>query len=170
NAREVRIENLVLGRSSERVAAAGLVALEADATRSDVTVQATGVQLADLFTLLEGAPRVTGLANGDVRLTGALAAPSIKGKIEVTNGDVRGVAFSRAAADVALANKRVSIDGRVDQPNGISLTVNGEAPLATDAGDFDLRVATPGIDLGLAQAFTQELDRVHGAAAANLHV
>jgi uncharacterized protein involved in outer membrane biogenesis len=170
NAREVRIENLVLGRSSERVAAAGLVALEADATRSDVTVQATGVQLADLFTLLEGAPRVTGLANADVRLTGALAAPSIKGKIEVTNGDVRGVAFSRAAADVALANKRVSIDGRVDQPNGISLTVNGEAPLATDAGDFDLRVATPGIDLGLAQAFTQELDRVHGAAAANLHI
>jgi autotransporter translocation and assembly factor TamB len=168
-AQALSIDHLTLARGAERIAASGQLAREAPSD-STLTLQLTGVQVGDLYGLLMGPPRFTGTASGSVRLQGSLAKPAVDASLEVTDGRVANVPYTRASAEVHLREKRVAVDGRIDEPTGASFTVQGEAPLAATAGPLDLHVTGTNVSLGLLQAATDHLQNVQGQAAMDVRV
>jgi autotransporter translocation and assembly factor TamB len=170
----VSIERLTFTRDEERIEASGAFAFSEPAS-SDLRLHFRGLQVGDVYTMAFGTPVVTGTAEGTVDVRGTLRQLDVSGDLQVVNGEVGQIGpigrvkYTRAGAEFALRQKRLSIDARIDEANGMAFTIKGEMPVAADAGPLDVRVESAGVSLGLAQAFTSHLANVQGQASVNLH-
>jgi autotransporter translocation and assembly factor TamB len=164
----VRIDGLVFVRDAERIEASGVLAFSGDEP-SDLRLRFQDVQVGDLYLMAFGTSGVTGVAGGEFRVGGILPKVDVTGGIEVIGGQVGQVAYTRAAADVAFRDRRLTLDARIDEPNGSTFTVAGTVPVSAGAGALDVRVRSPGVSLGLMQAFTSHLAHLQGQAAVDLH-
>jgi TamB, inner membrane protein subunit of TAM complex len=169
NGGSVSAMNVAFLRGNERLEAAGTIVFASGSEESDFDVRLSGVSIADLYTMATGTARATGTAEGVLKMTGTLADPAVTATMKVTDGSVANVPFVLAAAEVGFRERRLSIDGRVEEPRGNALFVTGSVPTAADAGSMDLRVNTSEINLALVQAFTSHVDSVQGLAAIKLH-
>ena len=167
---DVQVKGLTFVRGPERINIAGTVALPDRGDHSDVTVELEGISVGDLLTLTTGKPSVTGVASGRAHLTGAISAPVVEASLEVLEGTAAAVPFTRAGVDVKLEERRAAVKGRVDEPNGSALTIDGVVPFGEEDGALDLRVVSSGISLGLAAAFTTHVEAVQGVANLDMHV
>jgi translocation and assembly module TamB len=90
--------------------------------------------------------------------------------MQVVDGTAAAVPFTRAGVDVKLADRRAVVTGRVEEPNGSALTIDGGVPVGEEDGTMDLRVLSSGVSLGLAAAFTTHLEAIQGVANLDMHV
>jgi len=165
----VVIKGLELARGDERVAADGVVGLNADAksaTFEGVDVVATNVQLADVNRMLLGTLPVTGTLNGQAHLKGSTASPDVTSKFTVANGSVQGTTFNSLTADASYRDRRVTFDATLDEAPGARMTATGTVPLPAAGGaaeePMDVRVQSTSIDLGLLQPLTSEITALKG--------
>jgi translocation and assembly module TamB len=136
---------------------------------SDLRVRFQGLSVGDIYTMAFGAPVATGTAEGAVALGGTLQRLEMTGDLQVLNGQVGQVKYSRVGAAVSLREKRLALDARIDEPTGNTFTARGTVPIGPDAGPVDLRLQGTGVSLGLLQAFTSHLTNVQGQAAVDVH-
>lgn len=163
----------------------GQVALSAAESGGDpndhVSMKATAIDLAafdEFFGLNTGA---TGQISGDATLIGRLSDP--RGKITIDGHDlsVRGYKIAAAGGTIDLANGAAMTALKLTQPDGVSLTANGRAPLSwllpagmLDASvpspDWDLTAISEPIDLAILGAVSPKMTQIGGQAIVDLKI
>ena len=156
-------------------------AIEAGGDPADhLTVSVTDVAVKDAETFLDLAIGATGTVTGQVSLDGRLSDP--RGHVTVTGRDlsVRGYQIASLTADVGLERGAASVSVRARQPDGLALTMVGDAPLAwlLPAGSLDAEVPTPNWALAVVSdpinldifAAAAPLTQIGGQALADVRV
>lgn len=173
----VSISDLTLIRDAQQIRIAGTFDLEtpnggASTGEEPLRVQLENVQLADVNQMLLGTRRLTGLINGTLLVEGTRHDPAVNGDIEIRDGSVEAVQFLSATTRGRYVNGIATVDALLNQAPGASLRAVGTIPVAArDAGAaLDLRVWGGPVNLGLAQAFTTEIDKVAGSASMDVRV
>ncbi len=143
---EIAVANLSISSSSLRGALNGSpLEVRGEATfygepRVDVAVRSPGVDLTTVGRLFFPgvASRITGVAKGEVRIIGPLAAPLMEGRIETARGQIDRQPFERASGDIALFGQMMSLVGvRGESGRG---RLSGAAWWTLDAPDLFLSV------------------------------
>lgn len=143
---EIAVANLSISSSSLRGALNGSpLEVRGEATfygepRFDVAVRSPGMDLTTIGRLFFPgvSHRITGVAKGEVRIIGPLAAPRMEGRIEAARGEVDRQPFERASGDIALFGKMMSLVGVRGESGRSRLT--GDAWWTLDAPDLLLSV------------------------------
>ncbi len=165
---QVDLQGLTFVRGEQRISVEGRVD-----SALDLRMSVERVAVADFNTLLLGTRTLTGEINGTVTVTGDRNAPAVAADITVRNGSVQQVTYDSLAAKVQMADEVATVDVTLMQAPGISLTARGTVPVSlAGTGDaaMNLRVRSESIPLGLAQAFTDEIEKVTGVSAIDLLV
>lgn len=170
---QIELKSVALTRGQERFEAAGTVTLDESeaAAPSRLDVTATRINIGDVYQLTTGTPRIAGILDGHVVLTGRLADPNVAADVSVTDGKVVNVPFSSVTATATMQSKMVDVNARLVEQNGATFDVSGRVPASATEGEADLRVAGSGISLGLVQAATTAVTDVQGTVgvAAQVH-
>jgi autotransporter translocation and assembly factor TamB len=172
------IENFVLERGQQRLAASGTVAIgEGGATMAnDLSVQLENIQVQDVNQLLLGNRALAGVLNGTAEIEGTRSDPIVRSKFAVTGGSVEGVKFNALSGAANYAGKAVDVDVQLEQNPQAVLTAVGTAPVPTGPGtatrtsEFDLRVKSTPIDIALFQPATNQLTKLTGQLQADVRV
>ena len=131
----VAVSNLTLARGAQRVSIDGVFGVSAAGagTGSGVDVKAENLDLADVNQLVSKTWDVTGLLNGAARITGTTASPEVQSTFTVTNGAVAKTPFRSVTAKVGFQDRRLTLDGTVEQQPGAQLHAVGTVPFAYGA-------------------------------------
>ncbi len=143
---EIAVANLSFSSSRVRGALNGSpLEVRGEATfygepRFDVAVRSPGVDLTTIGRLFFPgvSHRITGVAKGEVRIVGPLAAPRIEGHIDAARGQIDRQPFERASGDITLFGKMMSLVGVRSESGRSRLT--GAAWWTLDAPDLLLSV------------------------------
>jgi len=173
----VDVGDLTLVRGTQQIGVAGGFDLGADPNPANggkpLELKLLEVELADVNHALLGTRQLTGRINGTVTITGNRAAPAVAGDIIIANGMVQTVPFQLVQAKGDYKAGVATIDALLDQAPGSSLRATGTIQVAANAPagqTMDLHVTGGPVNLGLVQAFTDEIDKVVGDAALDLRV
>jgi autotransporter translocation and assembly factor TamB len=175
----VDVDDLTLVRGTQQIAIAGGFDLSTEASPTasgkPLELRLLEVELADVNRALLGTRQLTGRINGTVTITGNRAAPAVAGDLSIVNGMVQGVPYRsvQASGRYEYAAGVATIDAVLDQAPGASLKATGTVPVGAKAAageSMNLNVTGGPVNLGLVQAFTDELDKVVGDAALDLRV
>jgi outer membrane protein insertion porin family len=94
---------------------------------------AGAVDLTTLRSLVPNMDEVSGLADGEITVTGPLAAPVLAGSIQVKNLRVEnanaGLELSKVSGPIAIINNRIALKDIEGNLNGGSVRLNGEIDL-----------------------------------------
>jgi hypothetical protein len=164
----VELQGLTLVRGEQRISVEGRLD-----SALDLRASVDRVAVADLNRLLLGTRTLTGEVNGTVTVSGDRSAPAIAADITIRDGAVQTVTYESLTAKVQVAERVAGVDVLLVQAPGISLTAKGTVPVSragTADAPMNLRVQSASIPLGLAQAFTDEIENVTGTSAVDLHV
>jgi autotransporter translocation and assembly factor TamB len=178
----VEVENLKLLSGSQTIEASGSIG----SPSSPLHVRATGVDVAQLDTLLLGDQRLAGRLTGTADITGAATSPRVKGTFTLSQGAFRQFTFESLAGSVDYAGRGMTVDVKLQQNPDAWITAKGFAPIsllranppgvgedhvAAATGEaVDLQIASSQIDLGLVQGFTSFVTNVTGKLQANVRV
>jgi translocation and assembly module TamB len=165
----IRVENLSFVRDAQRIDVTGGLALAPEAQAGEeLTIQAHGVQIEDINSLLLSQRSFNGVVEGTVTVRGSAKAPDATGDITILNPQVNQVKFEQARGHVEYTNAVAKVDAELVQTTTNRLTVKGSVPLSGPG--MDLRVTSTPVDLAFAQAFTTELTSIAGTGRFDLHV
>ncbi|MBV9772877.1 MAG: translocation/assembly module TamB, partial [Gemmatimonadetes bacterium] len=180
--RGIEVENLALARTG---GAPGLIAVTGHLPptgNTDLSVRATGVDLADLRRLVGTAPDVQGTLNLGVVLSGPVSQPSMTISGAIDSLRYGGVATDRVAIDARYLDRRL-VGGATVRMNGRDIvTVQGTVPMLVTLGGMvpgfqllrdeplDVRLVSDSIPLALASAFVPGVRDGQGVATANVAV
>ncbi len=114
--------------------------------RFDLAVRSPGLDLTTVGRLFFPgvSHRITGVARGEVRITGPMDAPRMMGRIEAARGQIDRQPFERASADIALYGQMMSLTGIRGSTGGGRLS--GNAWWLIDVPDFFLTLQLNGTD------------------------
>jgi len=114
--------------------------------RFDVAVRSPGLDLTTVGRLFFPgvSRRITGVARGEVRITGPMGAPRMEGRIEAARGQIDRQPFERASADIALFGQMMSLTGIRGSTGGGRLS--GSAWWMLEVPDFFLTLQLSGTD------------------------
>jgi translocation and assembly module TamB len=173
----VDVGDLTLVRGTQQIAVAGGFDLGTDPSPATngkpLELRLLEVELADVNHALLGTRQLTGRINGTVTITGNRAVPAVAGDLTIANGMVQTVPFQSVQARGQYKAGVATIDALLDQAPGSSLKATGTIQVAANAPagqTMDLHVTGGPVNLGLVQAFTDEIDKVAGDAALDLRV
>jgi hypothetical protein len=170
----ITVENLTFGRGTQRIGIDGGFALAAGAVvERPLVIQTRDVEVADINHLLLGTQALEGIVNGEATIRGDAKSPDIDATLSITNGSVQAVHFDGVDAKVKYAGGTATVDAVLNQAPGAELHVTGTVPVAAPASEnssMDLTVRSNPIDLGLAQAFTNELTNIGGTGRFDVRV
>ena len=126
----VTIENFVLERGTQRVSAAGTIAIGAASAQlaNDLKLQLDNVQVQDVNELLLGNRSLAGVINASAEIRGT-KDPSVEANFAVTSGTVEGVTFNALTGKAHYAGRAVDIDSRLEQSPAAVLTAVGTIPI-----------------------------------------
>ncbi|CAN5733104.1 hypothetical protein BH23GEM11_BH23GEM11_00770 [soil metagenome] len=113
----------------------------------DLEVQAAGVDLARLGSILQLDPSPGGLLDMDLAITGVASAPLAQGRILMTELVYADTRLSRVAGTVNYADEQALIRLEVDQNGNRLLTASGSYPLNLALGDVETRFPAREVDL-----------------------
>ena len=167
---QVTVEPVVIERAAQRISIAGTLPMEGEGRdAAGLGVRLEQVQAADLNTLLLGDHAVTGVIDGNARLTGSLRSLHGTADVSVTKGSVDTIPFETFRAEATFAESRLTLDAHLRENATTELIAKGTVPLGGAAG-LDLHVDGAATDVGLFQVLTPRVNRLHGSARAALHV
>jgi autotransporter translocation and assembly factor TamB len=179
--RTLTLKNVRLISGNQSLDVVGSIALGDDPT-GDLQVTANQVDIAALERLLLMDRGLSGQLNTKARITGALRAPAVDGRIDILNGGFREYRYESLGADLDYAGRRFVLDATLQQSPGVSITAKGSMPLslfqkgagahvaATEQEQIDLRVRSTDIGLGMVEGMTTQLTEVKGTLQADVHI
>jgi autotransporter translocation and assembly factor TamB len=171
----IDVAGLTLQNGAQQIDARGGVATTAEAVAATqpLALQIRNVQVADLNRMLLGTKKIEGLLNGTAELRGLVTNPEVTSNIAVTNGVVEGTKFQSFAGKIDVRDRVATIDVRLDESATNALTARGTVPLPGEpapAAGLDVQVTSAAIDLGLLQAFTEEVQKISGTGQVDVRV
>jgi autotransporter translocation and assembly factor TamB len=119
--------------------------------------------------------RFGGLLDADATIRGTRAHPIVGGTATITDGRVERVSFQQLIARVDYTDRVATIDARLDQAPGVSLTAVGTIPQAlvdgsAPDGPIDVTVRSTSVSLGLIEGVTTVVRNVTGDGRFDVHV
>ena len=176
------VKDLRLASGDQEIAADGTFGKSGeDVEPLNITVK--NLDLSAVDALLLRPPQFSGRLNASGTVSGSVDAPQAKGEFAVNEGGFRGFRYEGFKGTAAYDGTGVTIDTQLQQNQAASLRATGfvpatafkapEEPAAEASGkaaEFDLRIESTPIDLGIVQGFTTALTNVTGTAQANIHV
>ena len=174
----VTLENFVLQRGTQRVTAAGTVAIGASSANlaNDLNLQLDNVEVQDINELLLGNRSLAGVLNASAEIQGTRNDPVVQSDFAVTAGTVEGVKFNALTGKAKYAGRAVDVDARLEQTPAAVLTAVGTIPVpggpgaSTRTEEFDLAVKSTPIDIALFQPATTQLTKLAGQFSADVRV
>ena len=174
----VTLENFILERGTQRVTAAGTVAIGAGSASlaNDLNVRLDNVQVQDINELLLGNRSLQGILNANAEIRGTRNDPVVKSEFAVTGGTVEGVKFNSLTGSASYSGRAVDVDARLEQTPAAVLTAVGTIPVpngpgaATRAEEFDLAVKSTPIDIALLQPATTQVTNLAGQFSADVRL
>lgn len=138
-------------------------------------VSATHVFLETLQNARQQPARFGGVLDADVTIRGTRARPDVEATVSISAGRVERVAFQQLAGRIAYADGGATLDLRLDQSPGVTVTAKGNVPRAlfdTSAPDaaMDLTLRSASIDLGLVEGITSVVRNATGQARFDVRV
>jgi autotransporter translocation and assembly factor TamB len=130
-------------------------------------VQATHVFLDWLAAVFEQQNRYGGVLDIEATIRGTPEKPLVTAAVAVTSGRVERLSYQKLAGRIDYADRRFTIDLRLDQSPGIWMTAAGSVPLALirhdlPPGAIDVSLKSSDIDLALVEGLTSVVRRVSG--------
>ena len=172
-ANRLYIEGLELARGDSRIRIAGTIG-EGTTAATPLIFRAERVRVEDINQLLLGTHQLSGQLDATIQVTGRLDDPQANGLVTIVRGAADGVAFDELAANVSYGARRLGLDVRLAAGPSGSLIARGSVPIGgsgdTSLPPYDLRVESPGVQLGLFQPVVSALAGLTGTATFNLHV
>jgi autotransporter translocation and assembly factor TamB len=174
----VTLENFVLERGTQRVTAAGTVAIgaaSADAA-NNLNLRLDNVEVQDINELLLGNRSLAGVLNASAEIRGTRNDPIVQSDFAVTGGTVEGVKFIGLSGKANYSGRAVDVDARLEQTPSAVLTAVGIIPVPDGPGgttrteEFDLAVKSTPIDIALFQPATTQLIKLAGQFSADVRV
>jgi autotransporter translocation and assembly factor TamB len=181
DAKSVAIANLDLASGAQRLVVNGTVGV-ADGVASNLKIEAHDVDLAQAERLTGSPePRIGGLLTANGTLTGTLAQPNAAGTFSVSQGLVQQVKYDGLAGTVGFDGRRLTLDVRLDQSPGASLTAKGTLPIAlfvnrdsadaaTLAEPINLDVHSTPVNLALIEGLTGAITNITGTGQVDVTV
>ena len=174
----VTLENFVLQRGTQRVTAAGTVAIGDSSANvaNDLNVRLDNVEVQDINELLLGNRSLAGVLNASAEIRGTRNEPVVQSDFSVTAGTVEGVKFNALTGKAKYAGRAVDVDARLEQTPAAVLTAVGTIPVPSGPGastrteEFDLAVKSTPIDIALFQPATTQLTKLAGQFSADVRV
>ncbi len=182
---EVEIRNVVLTSTDQSIAVDGTLSLGrgSQPASGKLSVQAKNVDLAQAERLLLQNRGLGGKLTANAVVGGTMSQPIVDGHVEVTDGRFQNYAYQSLVADVDYGDRRITLDATLQQAPDVSITAKGIVPTSAFAGDgagahvagsandqFDLRIHTPALNLGVIQGFTTTVTNVGGTLQADVRV
>ena len=178
SSRFVTLENFVLQRGTQRLTAAGTIAIgaaSADAA-NNLNLRLDNVQVQDINELLLGNRSLAGILNASADVRGTRNDPILQSEFAVTGGTVEGVKFNALSGKATYSGRAVDVDARLEQTQAAVLTAVGTIPVpggpgsTTRTSEFDLAVKSTPIDIALFQPATTQVTKLAGQFNADVHV
>jgi hypothetical protein len=174
----VTLENFVLQRGTQRMTAAGTIAIGASSANlaNNLNVRLDNVQVQDINELLLGNRSLAGVLNASAEIRGTRNDPVVQSDFSVTGGNVEGVKFNALTGKANYAGRAVDVDARLEQTPAAVLTAVGTIPVPNGPGsttrteEFDLAVKSTPIDIALLQPATTQLTKLAGQFSADVRV
>ena len=174
----VTLENFVLERDTQRVTAAGTVAIGASSATlaNNLNVRLDNVQVRDINELLLGNRSLEGVLNASADIRGTRSDPVVQSNFAVTGGTVEGVKFNSLSGSAKYSGRAVDVDARLEQTPAAVLTAVGTIPVTNGPGatarteEFDLAVKSTPIDLALLQPATTQVTKLAGQFSADVRL
>jgi hypothetical protein len=181
----VQIENLKLVNADQSLDVSGAFATGGDQPVGDITVKAQNVDIAQLEKLAMQERGFTGRLNADARISGTANAPAIDGRVQIANGGFQQFKYESLSVNGNYTADAITLDARVTQSPGVTLTAVGTLPItalkpnppgtavhvaAQGKDAIDLRIQSSKINLGIVQAFTNQVTNVKGTMEADVRV
>ncbi|MEO5823448.1 MAG: translocation/assembly module TamB domain-containing protein, partial [Vicinamibacteraceae bacterium] len=177
----VDVDRLALVSGTQRIEAAGTVAVGKDSARAaadhPLRLTLSDVDLAEVDRLARTGRGLGGILNGTATASGDLQSPDATAHVTVRDGKVGDFTYQSLDATVTHGATAAKVEARLDR-GAEWLTVRGTLPPAPILRDdarrntapVDLHVESSAIDLGVAQAFTPLIEKVTGTLNANVHL
>jgi autotransporter translocation and assembly factor TamB len=174
----ITVDNFVLERGTQRVTAAGTVAIGASSARleNNLNLRLDNVQVQDVNELLLGNRALAGVLNATAEIRGTRNDPVVQSDFAVTSGTVEGVKFNALTGKANYAGRALDVDARLEQTPAAVLTAVGTIPVPNGPGttrrteEFDLAVKSTPIDIALFQPATTQLTKLTGQFSADVRV
>lgn len=174
----VTLENFVLQRGTQRVTAAGTVAIGTASANlaNNLNVRLDNVEVQDINELLLGNRSLAGVLNASAEIRGTRNDPVVQSDFAVTGGTVEGVKFNALTGKASYSGRAVDVDARLEQTPAAVLTAVGTVPVPNGPGtttrtdEFDLAVKSTPIDIALLQPATTQVTKLTGQFSADVHV
>jgi autotransporter translocation and assembly factor TamB len=168
------IDRLELAKGDERLVFEGALPWTSDGQGSKSTermrVEAAGVSVAPFVTTLMGAPRVSGLLDGTVIVTGAIDDPHVDAKFVLAGGEADGVPFRSIDGTVDLSGAIATVAVSLDAGERGSASVAGRVPVDPEAGGLDLTVLAKLTDVGVVAPAVPYVANASGSAHVDLRI
>ncbi len=118
---------------------------------------------------------IGGLLDADVTLSGTRDHPEVSGTATITNGRVERVGYQQLTAQVTYADQLATVDLRLEQSPGVTITAVGSVPRAlfdpsVPDRPIDLTIKSTSISLGLLEGITTVVREVSGDGRFDVHV
>jgi hypothetical protein len=172
-ANRIAVTGLDLVRGDAIVRVAGTIG-DGATPATPLVIRAERVDIADFNELLLESERLTGRLDATIEFAGPLASPRAAAKAVVVNGSIDGIAFDRLAGSVDYVPGAIGLDIALEAGASGRLTAIGTMPVGTasdgTARPYDLRLTSPGVNLGLAQPLTPGMTGLSGTGRFDLHV
>ena len=181
----VAVRALTLVNGAQRISADGRFGRAGDALK----VTLTNVDLASVDAMLLRPPQLTGTLNASATVSGATAAPDVKGDFTVDKGGFQQYRYDSLGGTVKYAGAGITLDAKLQQNPTTFLTAKGYVLTALFKGGataaaraeahgtpiapgdrIDLHIEGTPIDLGLVQGFTTQLSKVTGTLQAKIDI
>lgn len=188
---QIEFQDVRLVSGNQALEVSGTLALGDDAAgqqpspaSGQIKVNAHGVDLQQLETLLLMDRGFTGTLSAEATISGTTADPAVDGHVEIRGGGFQDYRYESLVADVDYTGNRVGIDATLQQSPAELITVKGSAPtnlfapspdgprhVAPAAGDeVDLSIKSTALGLAFVQGLTTAVTDVTGTFEADVRV
>ncbi|CAN5655313.1 hypothetical protein BH24ACI4_BH24ACI4_26910 [soil metagenome] len=178
----IELQGVRLVSGAQSLDVSGAIALNADAPAGDLKVQATGVDLQQLESLMLMDRGLSGTLSADATISGNAQDPVVQGQVAITNGGFETYKYDSLTANVGFANDRIDLDATLQQSPAEAITAKGSVPMSlfqpgpeghvppTEEDRVDLRIQSTAIDLGFLQGLTTQVTNITGTLQADVRV
>jgi autotransporter translocation and assembly factor TamB len=165
---KIAVDDLQLVNDNQRASVSGAFGAPGDT----LNVTLADVDLSTVDALLLRPPQLTGRLNGSARISGTMNDPTVKAELKVADGGYGQIRYETLGATLIYGANGIDIDAQLQQNPTTSITVKGYAPLAASAvrPEFDIRVDSSPIDLGLFQELIPQVTNLKGTLQATVNV
>ncbi|HET7217557.1 MAG TPA: translocation/assembly module TamB domain-containing protein [Vicinamibacterales bacterium] len=179
---QIILKDIKLASGEQTLDVAGALPLKDGQASGALEVHARNVDLAQLERLLLQNRGLLGRLTADATITGSTSRPVVDGHVEVVGGGFQGYRYDSLVADVDYGGNKIALDATLQQSAGVAITAKGTVPTtlferskgehvaATGEDSIDLRIQTPGLNLGVVQGFTTQVTNVQGTLQADVRV